>query len=64
MDTTRIATGAVLVLVGAVALFFAAMNGIESLPGLALGAGALALTAGTLLIGTSGLPEEDASRQV
>lgn len=63
MDTTRIAVGAVLVLAGAGALFFGA-TGIDTLPTVALAAAALSLTAGTLLIGTSGTPEENATRQV
>ncbi len=63
MDTTRVAAGAVLVLVGVVALFYGA-TAIDNLPGLALAVGAVAVAAGTLLVGTSGTPEEDATRQV
>jgi len=63
MSTTRIAVGAVLVLVGAAALFFGSTS-IDTLPFVAFAAAALSMTAGTLLIGTSGTPEEGANRQV
>jgi hypothetical protein len=63
MDTTRVAAGAVLVVVGVAALFYGA-TALDNLPGLVLGASALAIAVGTLLFGTSGTPEEDATRQV
>lgn len=63
MDTTRVAAGAVLVVVGVASLFYGA-TALDNLPGLALAVSALAIAVGTLMVGTSGTPEEGATRQV